>query len=229
MKFLSDQYAEPAIEKLILGIKEALENPRFDASWRILNAKNNKLTLKDINQLKKLPTKVATDFFTGQTDPKVQYLDGALVKYDSKSGKLLIVNPLQFKSPSNAGDLRDQIAQTVERLKKDPFIKCLIDGKEVTIKSENVFVLAGESVGVFYGNINKSFDPVNMKVYGPDNMLEKIDAKPKFTMPADPKLQKNHDFEFFTALKVQYKSGLTPRDIEKVLLQMKLEFLKRRR
>lgn len=223
--FLIAQFSEKAFRAMIDLLAEKYKHKQaIDADWKILNSQNKNLSNSDIREFKKFPSGLCDDFKTGaspKTEPRILYLDGALAKFDPQSQKLLIEVVLQLKSPSNVGDLRAQLAETVQRLRKSAFVSFQKDGKAYKVPSENVYVLAGESLGIFYGDIKRSFDPINITSEAGD-ILKSADIRHSFTSSSDPDL--------FFRIKVQYSNAkVTPNTIEKVLEKVKADFLRKRK
>ncbi|HEY0770372.1 MAG TPA: hypothetical protein VGD31_08545, partial [Sphingobacteriaceae bacterium] len=233
--FLISEFAEKSFKNLLELLAEARKDTKILTKWKILNSKNKGLSDPEIDNFMKLPTELFVEFRTKakskkglpdpevelnkKSEPKIEYLDGALAKFDSKSGRLLIGVVLQLKSPSNVADLLTQLAKTLERLQESDFVSFQKDGKLFKVPSENVYVLADESLGIFYGNIKRSFDLLNVTSEAGD-IIKKVDSRPRFTKSDIP--------EFLRRIKVEYSNPkLTPNSIEKILGIMKAEFLKK--
>lgn len=186
-------------------------------SWAIFN--KNKQPV-DLDTFKNIPTKLVTEFKTNLSnnpslDPFKEYFDFGLVKYDSKAGKLLILSPGELKSPTNSADLLDQFARMIRRLNEGEDISFMLDGKIISVKTNDVYLVRDNSIGITYGDIKLAYDYMDVtgnSVKNPNVLERGADVRVKFTRSADPSL--------FFRIKVEYRS-ISPAQVEKNLIRIK--------
>ena len=208
------------LAKLILNIqKKKLVRSDFDIA-------DFNLRKSDIqNQLNLESVSLATNFNTLHENKAkeiypLMFSDLAMVKFNSKLKKLLIVIPGEIKEPSAAKELADQLAQIERRLFEAKEVSFDIGKqKDLRVKPEDVFVVRDNAIGIPRRKIDTNNPNLGKDVKISSNVLDIVQVNSRDTKSkTDPQ-------ELFRYL-VKVKPEYDPERILKALLEIKTKHLK---
>jgi len=148
------------------------------------------------------------------------FSDFAIVKFNPKSKKLLIIIPGEIKEPSAAKELADQLAKIEDRLKNCNEISFDIgNNKNLTVNPRDVFVVRDNSLGIPRRKIETNNPRAGKDIKISSDVLEIVQVNSRDTKSdIDPQ-------EMFRFL-VKVKPEFDPEKITKALIDIKKNHLK---